>query len=233
IGVARCLAADPQILLMDEPFGAIDPINREEIQNEFLRVQGKLKKTIAFVTHDIHEAIKMGDRIAIFREGKLIQYDRPEVILTRPRNRYIAEFVGADRALKLLGLLRAREAMDGKPVNLLQGRTPAQEALRFLEEKSLNLGVVIEDGKPTGYVTRESLKGEQRTVRELAEPYPVFVGGSDPLKDVMSSLLMYNVPVLCVVDDTGNLAGTITLNSLRRRIMEIYTEEKENRDYSS
>lgn len=89
IGVARCLAADPNLLLMDEPFGAIDPINREDIQNEFLRVQEKLKKTILFITHDIHEAIKMGDKIAVFQEGSLIQYYTPEAILTHPKDNYI------------------------------------------------------------------------------------------------------------------------------------------------
>jgi osmoprotectant transport system ATP-binding protein len=104
----RCLAADPKLLLMDEPFGAIDPINREDIQNEFLRVQERLKKTILFVTHDIHEAIKMGDKIAIFQEGSLVQYDTPETILTHPKDTYVADFVGADRALKVLGHVRCR-----------------------------------------------------------------------------------------------------------------------------
>jgi osmoprotectant transport system ATP-binding protein len=118
IGVARCLAADPDILLMDEPFGAIDPINRAEIQDEFLKVQQTLKKTIAFVTHDIHEAIKMGDKIAIFQEGRLVQYDTPARILMEPATQYIADFVGADRALKVLGLLRVREAMNANPVHI-------------------------------------------------------------------------------------------------------------------
>ena len=111
IGVARCLAGDPDILLMDEPFGAIDPINREEIQNEFLKVQAELKKTVVFVTHDIHEAIKMGDRIAIFYGGRLIQYDKPEAILIHPKDKYIKEFVGADRALKVLSLMKVADSM--------------------------------------------------------------------------------------------------------------------------
>jgi len=118
IGVARCLAADPDILLMDEPFGAIDPINRTEIQDEFLKVQQTLKKTIAFVTHDIHEAIKLGNKIAIFQKGRLVQYDTPARILMEPETQYVADFVGADRALKVLGLLRAREAMNGNPVHI-------------------------------------------------------------------------------------------------------------------
>jgi osmoprotectant transport system ATP-binding protein len=105
VGVARALAADPPLMLMDEPFGAIDPINRARLQDEFLRLQARVKKTIVFVTHDIDEAIKMGDRIAILREGGVLaQYDTPREILTRPADDFVARFVGADRALKRLGL---------------------------------------------------------------------------------------------------------------------------------
>ncbi|HOO91551.1 MAG TPA: ABC transporter ATP-binding protein, partial [Syntrophales bacterium] len=119
VGVARGLAANPDILLMDEPFGAIDPINREQIQNEFLKLQAKLQKTIAFVSHDIHEAIKMGDRIALFDQGRLIQYETPEVILTQPKNKFVADFVGADRALKVLGLMQVSDVINRKPKNII------------------------------------------------------------------------------------------------------------------
>jgi osmoprotectant transport system ATP-binding protein len=105
VGVARALAADPPLMLMDEPFGAIDPINRARLQDEFLRLQARVKKTIVFVTHDIDEAIKMGDRIAILREGGVLaQYDTPREILKNPADDFVARFVGADRALKRLGL---------------------------------------------------------------------------------------------------------------------------------
>jgi osmoprotectant transport system ATP-binding protein len=105
VGVARALAVDPPVMLMDEPFGAIDPINRERLQNEFLRLQAELRKTIVFVTHDIDEAIKMGDRVAILREGGyLAQYGTPEEILARPLDDFVASFVGADRGLKRLSL---------------------------------------------------------------------------------------------------------------------------------
>jgi len=105
VGVARALAADPPLMLMDEPFGAIDPINRSRLQDEFLRLQARVRKTVVFVTHDIDEAIKMGDRIAILREGgRLAQYATPAEILTSPADQFVASFVGADRALKRLGL---------------------------------------------------------------------------------------------------------------------------------
>src|SRR5438094_2439877 len=103
VGVARALGADPAVLLMDEPFGAIDPINRERLQDEFLRLQAEVKKTVVFVTHDIEEAVKLGDRIAILREGGfLAQYDSPAEILAHPADSFVSDFVGADRALKLL-----------------------------------------------------------------------------------------------------------------------------------
>ena len=110
VGVARALAADPPLMLMDEPFGAIDPINRERLQNEFLRLQAEIRKTIVFVTHDIDEAIKMGDRIAILEVGgHLAQYATPSELLLRPANAFVEDFVGADRALKRLALIRVRD----------------------------------------------------------------------------------------------------------------------------
>ncbi|MFP4258448.1 MAG: ABC transporter ATP-binding protein [Desulfovermiculus sp.] len=225
IGVARCLAANPDILLMDEPFGAIDPINREEIQNEFLRLQRKLKKTIAFVTHDIHEAIKMGDKIAIFSEGRLEQYDYPETILAKPKDQYIADFVGADRALKVLGLIHVDEVMDPNPDNVVQGDKTALEALRFLEEHDFRHLVVLKRGKAIGYVHKRQLREEHAPVQELAVPYPVRVDSDMTLKDVMSFMLMHDMRVLAVMDEEGNFAGTITYDHIQKRILEMYSGE--------
>lgn len=104
VGVARALAADPPVMLMDEPFGALDPIIRTRLQEEFLQIQREVKKTILFVSHDIDEAVKMGDRIALLRGGKMMQYDRPEEILSRPKNDFVSEFVGEDRTLKSMEL---------------------------------------------------------------------------------------------------------------------------------
>ena len=111
VGVARALAADPPVLLMDEPFGAVDPVNREVIQDEFLRMQKSLRKTVLFVSHDIDEAVKMADRIAIFRAGQLEQYAAPDELLARPANEFVAGFVGSDRTLKRLRRIRVAEVM--------------------------------------------------------------------------------------------------------------------------
>ena len=228
VGVARGLAADPNILLMDEPFGAIDPINREEIQDEFLKLQSKLKKTVAFVSHDIHEAIKMGDRIAIFEKGRLVQYDTPEIILTQPKNKFVSDFVGADRALKVLGLMRVSGIINRKPKNIIQGTDRSQKALHFLDTKSSRYGIVLEQNKPLGFVTQKNLKYEEGPVRDVVQPYPIFLSERNPLRDVLSSMLMYSTPTFCVVDEDKNFIGTVTYNDIQKAVKEIYADETEN-----
>jgi osmoprotectant transport system ATP-binding protein len=166
VGVARALAADPPLMLMDEPFGAIDPINRTRLQDEFLRLQAQVQKTVVFVTHDIDEAIKMGDKIAILREGgRLAQYDSPAKILTEPADDFVAEFVGADRALKRLNLSTLADVdlvpKNGHPVgDPIDLHTTVRDALsQLIAEGGRPLAVVGEDGEVAGIVTLELLGG--------------------------------------------------------------------------
>jgi osmoprotectant transport system ATP-binding protein len=164
VGLARALAANPPIMLMDEPFGAIDPIVRARLQDEFLRLQREVKKTVVFVTHDIDEAIKVGDRIAILREGgRLAQYDTPQAILEHPADEFVAQFVGNDRALKALALHTVGELDLAPPVDggvRVFPSTSIRDALALLvAERSEILTVVDEDGRPLGSVTREALLG--------------------------------------------------------------------------
>jgi osmoprotectant transport system ATP-binding protein len=163
VGLARALAADPPLMLMDEPFGAIDPIVRARLQDEFLRLQEEVRKTVIFVTHDVDEAIKLGDRIAIFRQGgRLAQYDSPETILERPADEFVAQFVGADRALKALALrtladLELRPSIDGDAPRL-PAKTSLRDALSLLITQHRDALVVVDgDGKALGSVTREDL----------------------------------------------------------------------------
>jgi osmoprotectant transport system ATP-binding protein len=161
VGVARALAADPPLMLMDEPFGAIDPINRTRLQDEFLALQEKVRKTVVFVTHDIDEAIKMGDRIAILREGgHLAQYDTPREILTHPADDFVAEFVGADRGIKRLSLTTLGELKLAEPNGLQPGalRAPAQTSVRdalsmILTANGEPLAVVDGDDEVQGLLT--------------------------------------------------------------------------------
>jgi osmoprotectant transport system ATP-binding protein len=167
VGVARALAADPPLMLMDEPFGAIDPINRARLQDEFLSLQRRVRKTVVFVTHDIDEAIKMGDRIAILRQGgTLAQYDTPAQILTDPADEFVAEFVGADRALKRLGLATLEDvhlvAANGAPTpeETISVTASVRDALsKVLASGGSPLTVVDERGAAAGVVTLELLGG--------------------------------------------------------------------------
>jgi osmoprotectant transport system ATP-binding protein len=164
VGLARAMAADPPVMLMDEPFGAIDPITRERLQDDFLRLHREIRKTVVFVTHDIDEAIKMGDRICILREGgKLAQFDTPEAILAQPADDFVARFVGADRGLKRLALRRLDEvelqpAADGGSAKMPEadGHTTLRDALSLmLTEGATGVLVRGEDGGTRGYLTFE------------------------------------------------------------------------------
>ncbi len=151
VGVARALAADPPLMLMDEPFGAIDPINRDRLQNEFLRLQERVRKTVVFVTHDIDEAIKMGDRIAILREGGILaQYGTPEEILSAPADEFVARFVGADRGLKRLSLTTLGDldlvTPNGhRPTLRLPSATTARDALSLMLTDGAGDALVVGD----------------------------------------------------------------------------------------
>jgi osmoprotectant transport system ATP-binding protein len=165
VGLARAMAADPPLMLMDEPFGAIDPITRERLQNDFLRLHREIRKTVVFVTHDIDEAIKMGDRICILREGGVLaQYDTPEAILAAPADDFVARFVGEDRGLKRLALRRVNEVdllpvPDGDSGPACSQRTTLRDALSLmLTEGSSGVVVRGEDGDPKGYLTFEVVR---------------------------------------------------------------------------
>ena len=163
VGVARALAADPPVMLMDEPFGALDPITRAALQDEFLRLLYELKKTIVFVTHDIDEALKMGTRIAILRAGRLVQFDRPEAILAHPADPFVESFVGADRALKRLALIPvARHVAAGTPpagAPRIPRDADLRTALSMLLAGDADTGGVVDDrGEARGIVTLTAIR---------------------------------------------------------------------------
>ncbi len=164
VGVARALAADPPVLLMDEPFGAVDPLTRERLQHEFLEIQARLNKTVVFVTHDIDEAVRLGDRIAIMREGRLVQYEVPERILAYPADAFVAGFVGGEKSLKRLSLVTAgsimgpADATAGVEVPGIEADASLRTALaRILESGSDVVAVRGEDGALLGSVSLEGI----------------------------------------------------------------------------
>ena len=164
VGVARALAVDPPLMLMDEPFGAIDPINRERLQNEFLRLQREIRKTVVFVTHDIDEAIKMGDRIAILQKGGILaQYAPPAELLMQPADPFVEDFVGADRALKRLALQRVRD-VDLWKAPLVRLGEPAAEARGKLDDSEVPYRCWwTTTGRPLGWLSERALAGERIT----------------------------------------------------------------------
>jgi osmoprotectant transport system ATP-binding protein len=166
IGVARAMAADQPLMLMDEPFGAVDPIARDRLQDDFLRLHEEVPKTVVFVTHDIDEAIKMGHRIAILRDGELVQYDTPDRILANPVNEFVADFVGADRGLKRLVVWELRDLdldpipPDGAPGPSAPDGTSLRDALSLmLVEGAERLTVLDGEGRPRGTVSLHAITG--------------------------------------------------------------------------
>lgn len=220
VGVARALAADPPIMLMDEPFGAIDPITRDRLQNEFLRLQKRLKKTIAFVTHDIDEAIKMGTLICILDVGGILQqFDSPAEILSNPANEFVADFVGADRGLKQLNLVRVEEVMRKEPhaISVEETTEKAVETMRRLNRDTL--WVVDDQYTLLGYM---SLEGAQthpgQKVKTCFRPPMGITEAEATMKDAFSEMLTCGARFLPVVGDEDRLVGVISTADARSLI---------------
>jgi osmoprotectant transport system ATP-binding protein len=211
VGVARALAADPPLMLMDEPFGAIDPINRERLQNEFLRLQSEIKKTIVFVTHDIDEAIKMGDKIAVLkRGGVLAQYATPAELLSYPADDFVKDFVGADRALKRLALQRVRDIDLWKAAVVRVGESTA-DVREKLADADLDIPLLVDgDGKPVGWLSERALMSD-RVERELRSPAEPVVELDDILRDALSDMLESETQYAPVVDAKGRVAGLLSI----------------------
>jgi osmoprotectant transport system ATP-binding protein len=208
VGVARALATDPPVMLMDEPFGAIDPINRSLIQDEFLRIQKQVRKTIVFVSHDIDEAVKMADKIAIFRSGRLEQVDTPDNILARPNNAFIAGFVGSDRALKRLRLLCAESVISNGACVVRIGDS-SQNARAIMAEHGLDHIVLIDSlGCPEGYFTEAQLDRTSFTLTAaLASRLPGTANPQDDLRTVVSSMFTNGASWLAAVDGERRFLG--------------------------
>ena len=216
VGVARALGVDPPVLLMDEPFGAIDPISRDRLQQEFLRLQGEVQKTVVFVTHDIDEAVRLGDRIAILRQGGVLeQYAPPAEVLGRPSSPFVAEFVGADRGLKRLSVTAVDgAALDALPV--VPPSMPLSAARRALEAAGAAWAVAVDDdGRLVGAVSRAGSEGEG-TVADRLQPVEGLPAGAT-LKDALAALLLRDDGWVAVVDD-GHYRGVLTPQSLHAAI---------------
>lgn len=223
VGVARALAADPPVLLMDEPFGAVDPVVRERLQNEFLSLQAEVRKTVLMVTHDIEEAVRMGDRIAVYGKGRIEQFDTPAAVLGTPATPYVARFVGADRGLKRLSVTTIEpEDLEEPPVAELDESAPAAAA-RLAATGSRWAVVLGPGGDLHGWVSADALRiaGEHGTVGELARRMDAWVPVGAPLKQAFSEMLQHDAGWVAVLDGArflGVLTPAKLHEALRRSV---------------
>jgi osmoprotectant transport system ATP-binding protein len=211
VGVARALAPNPGVMLMDEPFGAVDPINRERLQNEFLRLQAEVRKTILFVTHDIDEALKMGDRIAILREGgTLAQYATPAELLMAPDDDFVQDFVGADRALKRLALMRVSDVDLWEAPLAFPGQATSEVRAKLDGAEVSHALVVDGDRRPLGWLSESDLAGDTVPAKPASRPDPV-IELDDVLRDALSDLLQAESLYAPVLDARGAVAGVLSV----------------------
>jgi osmoprotectant transport system ATP-binding protein len=210
IGVARAMAADPPVLLMDEPFGAIDPITRDRLQDEFLRLQQEIKKTIVFVTHDIDEAVKMGDRIAILQQrSKIAQYDTPEKILTDPANEFVQDFIGSGPSIKRLSLSRVSDIETADwPVARL---TDSHDEVRDKMQRSGKGYVLLLDDqdRPRRWVGAEDVEHDDASLAETGRPAVAIVEANANLYDTLDTMITSYKGSAIVVDDEDRYQGVV------------------------
>ncbi|EST39001.1 hypothetical protein N566_04400, partial [Streptomycetaceae bacterium MP113-05] len=212
VGVARALAADPPVLLMDEPFGAVDPVVREHLQNEFLKLQAQMRKTVLFVTHDIEEAVRLGDRMAVYGEGRIEQLDPPAKVLGAPATPYVADFVGADRGLKRLSVTPIERGDLVQPPVVRRDDTVPDAAARMRAEGARWAVVLDHDGSLHGWVPADAVAGGgEGTVRDHARRMKAWLPLGASLKQAFSVMLQYDAGWVAVLDGDGSrFAGVLT-----------------------
>lgn len=213
IGVIRALAAEQDIILMDEPFGALDPITRDTLQDLIKELQKTLDKTIIFVTHDMDEAIKLADRIAIMHEGKLVQFDTPDNILANPANKFVKEFIGSHRLIQQKTNLKTVDEVMIRPISITIERS-LDEAIRLMVKSRVDtLFVTDGDNRLLGFLNVESLTGSARTKKSVSEVYNpevISMKTGSKLQDSVRRILNRNLNNIPVVDDQHRLIGLIT-----------------------
>jgi len=232
VGVARALANDPDIVLMDEPFSSLDPITRGQLQNELLKLQEELHKTIVFVTHDINEAIKIGDKIAVMQNGKIMQYDTPEKILKKPSNRFIENFVGQDRLWKTPDMLRARDIMKKDYVRIGMNR-PLAHAVELMREKNCEALVVVSSSGNNpdymkGMVGRRQINKEcdhDVRMKAIMRTDVITVQPDTPLNEVLQLREKHKLRFIPVVEE-GITMGIISEPSILNVLTEIIPESE-------
>ena len=220
VGVARALAADPPILLMDEPFGAVDPLTRERLQAQFVRIQEEVKKTVIMVTHDLDEAIRLADRIAIMESGKLVQYETPERILARPANKFVHDFVGADRTLKRLSRIKIEEYI--KPASTIKLNMSPDEAISIIG--NYRWGWVVDDSNQIiGCIDKADLFQADSIDNAVmsCDISEITISNSSTLREALSRMLGQGFKHIPVIDENQHVLGEILLSDIEAATAEM------------
>ena len=214
VGLARALGADPEVLLMDEPFGAIDPINRLKLHDSFLEIQEEIKKTIVFVTHDINEAIKLGDKIAIIRKGKLVQYADSTEILYNPANEFVENLLGQDRSLKALTLKKTKDFISSEAIITVTPETPEDQVSKQLQEKNQIVAYVLDkSNKLAGRYWLEKT-GKKGQFEINYDENPIFTEQNNSLNESLSTMFSSGEQLLPVVNRRNKFIGVIRLSHI-------------------
>lgn len=227
VGIARALAADPDIILMDEPFSALDPLTREQLQAELITLHKKLKKTIVFVTHDMDEALKMGDRIAIMKDGSLLQLDTPEKILHEPAHGFVEEFIGKHRIIQNPELMPVTEIMSELVVTSLPHRSPERAISLIRQRKITHLIIADDDKQILGIVSAYDLIKEFnniKTVDEIMLPADPVLLDSATAKDAIIMIDEAPHGMIPVVDENRKIVGLVTRGSLLSAMSSPWTD---------
>ncbi|MDW0118781.1 betaine/proline/choline family ABC transporter ATP-binding protein [Sporosarcina thermotolerans] len=230
VGIARALASDPEVILMDEPFSALDPITREQLQGELISLHKKLNKTIIFVTHDMDEALKMGDRIAIMKDGKLLQLDTPEKLLHEPAHGFVEEFIGKHRIIQNPELMPVIDIMSESVVTSLPQSSP-EKAITLIRQRKITDLIIVDESKAlqgivSAYDVIKSMNAI-RTIGEIMQPVDHFLLDSASAKDAI--IMMDETPfgMIPIVDEANKVVGLVTRGSLLSALSTQWTETEE------
>jgi len=229
VGVARAMAADPALILMDEPFGALDPITRDQLQDEFLRLQKEFRKTVIFVTHDMDEAIRLGDRIAVLKDGELLQLDTPEQLLTNPVHGFVEQFIGKNRIFQNPELLPVTEVMRTDPATIDPLRSPERAITHMRQRRTDTLLCVDGQGRLLGIVSAYDLQGDAAriaSVGEIMQPAEPVLPPDATARDALVKIAEARFGLVPIVDEHGKLSGIVTKGSLLSFLAGRWKDEK-------
>lgn len=228
VGVARAFALDPNIILMDEPFSAVDPITRAVLQDELIKLQAKVKKTIVFVTHDIREAIKLADKVCLMDQGEVVQYDTPENILKNPANEFVTEFVGNNRIWQSPEYIRAKDIMITDPVTCPADYT-INEAMYLMGSEHVNTLMAMDNrtNRLQGVIRKKHVQHSKHSdVKDIIISDYIYANPDDSIVDVLKKIDEYDISNIPVVDNNRALKGLITKSSLVETLSQQYIDDE-------